>query len=76
MFASIPAKEGESGPPAKRGLKDLGVDDLVMLTKISEDAITENLKKRLANEYIYVSLPPKLFSCFSSLPLLNQPSHP
>ena len=31
-----------------------GVDDMVMLSKISEDAILENLKKRYDSDMIYV----------------------
>lgn len=31
-----------------------GVDDMVMLTKISNDGINENLKKRHASDIIYV----------------------
>jgi len=49
------ASAGNDGPPAKRGIKDTGVDDLVMLTKISEDAIVDNLKKRFNSDMIYVS---------------------
>jgi myosin-1 len=32
-----------------------GVDDMVLLPKISEDAIVENLKKRYMDDYIFVS---------------------
>lgn len=32
-----------------------GVDDMVLLSKISEDAITENLKRRYMDDYIFVS---------------------
>jgi myosin-1 len=31
------------------------VDDMVLLPKISEDAIVENLKKRYMDDYIFVS---------------------
>lgn len=31
------------------------MDDMVLLSKISEDAITENLKKRYMDDYIFVS---------------------
>ena len=37
-------------------MKVSGVDDMVLLSKISEDAITENLKKRYLDDYIFVSL--------------------
>uniref|UniRef100_A0A3P8X205 Uncharacterized protein n=1 Tax=Cynoglossus semilaevis TaxID=244447 RepID=A0A3P8X205_CYNSE len=36
-------------------VKVSGVDDMVLLSKISEDAITENLKKRYMDDYIFVS---------------------
>jgi myosin-1 len=32
-----------------------GVDDMVLLPNISEDAIVENLKKRYMDDYIFVS---------------------
>uniref|UniRef100_A0A8B9JJ30 Osteoclast-stimulating factor 1 n=1 Tax=Astyanax mexicanus TaxID=7994 RepID=A0A8B9JJ30_ASTMX len=36
-------------------VKQSGVDDMVLLTKINEDAIVENLKKRYMDDYIFVS---------------------
>jgi hypothetical protein len=36
------------------------VDDMVLLPKITEDAIVENLKKRYMDDYIFVSLPVNL----------------
>lgn len=36
-------------------MKVSGVDDMVLLSKITEDAITENLKKRYMDDYIFVS---------------------
>ncbi|CAF90088.1 unnamed protein product, partial [Tetraodon nigroviridis] len=39
-----------------QNVKVSGVDDMVLLSKISEDAITENLKKRYMDDYIFVSL--------------------
>lgn len=39
-----------------QNVKVSGVDDMVLLAKISEDAITENLKKRYMDDYIFVSL--------------------
>lgn len=36
-------------------MKVSGVDDMVLLSKINEDAITENLKKRYMDDYIFVS---------------------
>ncbi|KAI2662661.1 Unconventional myosin-Ie [Labeo rohita] len=37
-------------------VKQSGVDDMVLLSKINEDAIVENLKKRYMDDYIFVSL--------------------
>lgn len=37
-------------------VKQSGVDDMVLLTKINEDAIVENLKKRYMDDFIFVSL--------------------
>jgi myosin heavy subunit len=34
-----------------------GVDDMVMLSKLANDAIVDNLKKRYAVDSIYVCLP-------------------
>ncbi|KAJ0066697.1 hypothetical protein NL108_018661, partial [Boleophthalmus pectinirostris] len=36
-------------------VKVSGVDDMVLLSKINEDAITENLRKRYNDDYIFVS---------------------
>lgn len=38
-------------------VKQSGVDDMVLLSKISEEAIVENLKKRFMDDFIFVSLP-------------------
>lgn len=38
-----------------QNVKLSGVDDMVLLPKISEDAIVENLKKRYNDDYIFVS---------------------
>lgn len=38
-------------------VKQSGVDDMVLLAKISEEAIVENLKKRFMDDYIFVSFP-------------------
>lgn len=40
-------------------VKHSGVDDMVLLSKINEDAIVENLKKRYMDDYIFVSLSSK-----------------
>lgn len=37
-------------------VKHSGVDDMVLLSKITESAIVENLKKRYMDDYIFVSL--------------------
>lgn len=39
-----------------QNVKQSGVDDMVLLSKITEDAIVENLKKRYMDDYIFVSL--------------------
>lgn len=41
-----------------QNVKISGVDDMVLLPKVNEDAIIENLKKRYMDDYIFVS-----FSC-------------
>lgn len=43
-----------------QNVKVSGVDDMVLLSKINEDAITENLKKRYMDDYIFVSFCKKL----------------
>lgn len=50
-------------------MKQSGVDDMVLLSKITEEAIVENLKKRYMDDYIFVSFP--LLPCFvrNSFPL-------
>lgn len=40
-----------------QNVKQSGVDDMVLLSKITEDAIVENLKKRYMDDYIFVSFP-------------------
>ncbi|XP_063220851.1 unconventional myosin-Ie-like [Bacillus rossius redtenbacheri] len=39
-----------------------GVDDMVLLSKISEDAIVENLRKRYMDDYIFTCIGPVLVS--------------
>lgn len=41
-------------------VKHSGVDDMVLLSKISEDAIVDNIKKRYMDDYIFVSFCPNL----------------
>lgn len=38
-----------------QNVKVSGVDDMVLLSKVSEDAIIENLRKRYMDDYIFVS---------------------
>ncbi|XP_061699558.1 myosin IEb isoform X1 [Syngnathoides biaculeatus] len=51
-------------------VKVSGVDDMVLLSKINEDAITENLKKRYMDDYIFTYIGPVLISVnpFKQLP--------
>uniref|UniRef100_A0A8D0B581 Uncharacterized protein n=1 Tax=Salvator merianae TaxID=96440 RepID=A0A8D0B581_SALMN len=53
-------------------VKQSGVDDMVLLSKISEDAIVENLKKRFLDDYIFVSFYLLEGSC-AQLCTLNTP---
>ncbi|XP_063146861.1 unconventional myosin-If isoform X1 [Candoia aspera] len=43
-------------------VKQSGVDDMVLLSKINEDAIVENLKKRFMDDYIFTYIGPVLIS--------------
>lgn len=43
-------------------VKQSGYDDMVLLSKISEQAIHENLKKRFNDNYIYTYIGPVLIS--------------
>ncbi|XP_032067969.1 unconventional myosin-If [Thamnophis elegans] len=43
-------------------VKQSGVDDMVLLSKIHEDAIVENLKKRYMDDYIFTYIGPVLIS--------------
>lgn len=42
-----------------QNVKVSGVDDMVLLSKITEDAIMDNLRKRYMDDYIYVSFEQK-----------------
>lgn len=42
---------------------------MVLLSKITEDAIVENLKKRYMDDYIFVSF------LFFTVPRINSPSY-
>lgn len=63
-------KRDKKQPPPKRSegvqkatfdiakKKEVGVSDLTLLSKVSDEAINENLKKRFENGIIYVSVYP------------------
>ncbi|CAG0920374.1 unnamed protein product [Notodromas monacha] len=53
--------------------KRAGVDDMVLLTQISDTAVVENLKKRFLDDCIYTYIGPVLVSVnpFKSLPLYD-----
>lgn len=48
-----------------QNVKISGVDDMVLLPKINEDAIIENLKKRYMDDYIFVSFFGSIFFDFA-----------
>lgn len=56
------------------GSKKSSVDDMVLLTKITEDAITDNLKKRLLEDKIYTYIGPVLVAVnpFKQLPYFGE----
>lgn len=49
------AKEPTGTTGRATNVKHSGVDDMVLLSKITENAIMENLKKRYMDDYIFVS---------------------
>uniref|UniRef100_A0A8C6XYS1 Myosin IEb n=1 Tax=Naja naja TaxID=35670 RepID=A0A8C6XYS1_NAJNA len=53
-----------------QNVKQSGVDDMVLLPKIQEDAIVENLRKRFMDDYIFTYIGPVLISVnpFKQLP--------
>nr|XP_033776611.1 LOW QUALITY PROTEIN: unconventional myosin-Ie [Geotrypetes seraphini] len=55
-------------------VKQSGVDDMVLLSKISEDAIVENLKKRYMDDYIFTYIGPVLISVnpFKQMPYFGE----
>ncbi|XP_070691108.1 myosin IEb [Pempheris klunzingeri] len=57
-----------------QNVKVSGVDDMVLLSKVSEDAITENLKKRYMDDYIFTYIGPVLISVnpFKQLPYFTE----
>uniref|UniRef100_A0A1B6CWE6 Myosin motor domain-containing protein n=1 Tax=Clastoptera arizonana TaxID=38151 RepID=A0A1B6CWE6_9HEMI len=51
-----------------------GVDDMVLLTKVSEEAIVDNLKKRFMDDYIFTCIGPVLVSVnpFKQMPYFGE----
>ncbi|XP_061883626.1 unconventional myosin-If [Entelurus aequoreus] len=45
-----------------QNVKQSGVDDMVLLSKITEEAIVENLKKRYMDDYIFTYIGSVLIS--------------
>ncbi|XP_036971311.1 unconventional myosin-If [Acanthopagrus latus] len=57
-----------------QNVKQSGVDDMVLLSKITEDAIVENLKKRYMDDYIFTYIGPVLISVnpFKQMPYFTE----
>ncbi|XP_034046089.1 unconventional myosin-Ie isoform X3 [Thalassophryne amazonica] len=55
-------------------VKHSGVDDMVLLSKINEDAIVDNLKKRYMDDYIFTYIGPVLISVnpFKQMPYFGE----
>ncbi|XP_061871190.1 unconventional myosin-If isoform X1 [Colius striatus] len=55
-------------------VKQSGVDDMVLLSKISEEAIVENLRKRFMDDYIFTYIGPVLISVnpFKQMPYFTE----
>ncbi|XP_026072490.1 unconventional myosin-Ie-like [Carassius auratus] len=55
-------------------VKQSGVDDMVLLSKINEDAIVENLKKRYMDDFIFTYIGPVLISInpFKQMPYFGE----
>ncbi|XP_051495690.1 unconventional myosin-If [Apus apus] len=55
-------------------VKQSGVDDMVLLSKISEDSIVENLKKRFMDDFIFTYIGPVLISVnpFKQMPYFTE----
>uniref|UniRef100_A0A7N8Y8N3 Osteoclast-stimulating factor 1 n=1 Tax=Mastacembelus armatus TaxID=205130 RepID=A0A7N8Y8N3_9TELE len=55
-------------------VKISGVDDMVLLSKINEDAIVDNLKKRYMDDYIFTYIGPVLISVnpFKQMPYFGE----
>lgn len=43
-------------------VKSSGVDDMVLISKVTEDAIVENLKKRYMDDQIFVSFKTRIIN--------------
>ncbi|KAG1651266.1 Unconventional myosin-Ie [Nymphon striatum] len=56
-----------------KNVKHSGVDDMVLLSRITEDAIVENLKKRYMDDWIFTYIGPVLISInpFKQLPYFS-----
>lgn len=58
-----------------QGVRQSGVDDMVLLRRVSEDAIVENLRRRFLDGYIFVSSrPQRLPGLWIPPPLLPGPA--
>ncbi|KAM5129071.1 unconventional myosin-Ie-like [Mantella aurantiaca] len=57
-----------------QNVRHSGVDDMVLLSKITEDAIVENLKKRYMDDFIFTYIGPVLISVnpFKQLPYFTE----
>ncbi|KAK0096545.1 hypothetical protein PV326_005201 [Microctonus aethiopoides] len=57
-----------------QNVKVSGVDDMVLLSKITEDAIMDNLRKRYMDDYIYTCIGPVLVSInpFKQMPYFSE----
>ncbi|KAK9301994.1 hypothetical protein QLX08_005842 [Tetragonisca angustula] len=57
-----------------QNVKVCGVDDMVLLPKITEDAITDNLRKRYMDDYIFTCIGPVLVSInpFKQMPYFGE----
>ncbi|XP_053559787.1 unconventional myosin-Ie [Bombina bombina] len=57
-----------------QNVRQSGVDDMVLLSKITEDAIVDNLKKRYMDDYIFTYIGPVLISVnpFKQLPYFTE----
>uniref|UniRef100_A0A8C7CAZ0 Osteoclast-stimulating factor 1 n=1 Tax=Oncorhynchus kisutch TaxID=8019 RepID=A0A8C7CAZ0_ONCKI len=72
LFLSVSLSQGskERYHWQTQNVKISGVDDMVLLSKINEDAITDNLKKRYMDDYIFTYIGSVLISVnpFKQLP--------